>query len=85
MPAWHIKYNGVENLTLAVMSCVVSGLDESIHTRIGISLPDNGEAPADAVLIDGEKALTSRGENIANEFAGILDKYVVQKFTVRTG
>jgi (E)-4-hydroxy-3-methylbut-2-enyl-diphosphate synthase len=85
MPLWRVKYDGVENLTLAVMGCIVNGPGESKHANIGISLPGNGEAPAAPVFIDGEKAMTLRGDNIANEFVGILDDYVARKYAVRTG
>jgi (E)-4-hydroxy-3-methylbut-2-enyl-diphosphate synthase len=85
MPTWRIKYDGVENLTLAVMGCIVNGPGESKHANIGISLPGNGEAPAAPVFIDGEKAMTLRGDNIANEFVGILDDYVARKYAARTG
>jgi len=84
MPLWRIKYDGVENLTLAVMGCIVNGPGESKHANIGISLPGNGEAPAAPVFIDGEKAMTLRGDNIANEFVGILDDYVARKYTARS-
>jgi (E)-4-hydroxy-3-methylbut-2-enyl-diphosphate synthase len=83
MPEWRVKYDGVENLTLAVMGCVVNGPGESKHANIGISLPGNGEAPSAPVFIDGEKAMTLRGENIAAEFVGILDNYVASKYVAR--
>ena len=83
MPEWRVKYDGVENLTLAVMGCVVNGPGESKHANIGISLPGNGEAPAAPVFIDGEKAMTLRGENIASEFIGILDDYVARRYAAR--
>ncbi|MEW9625842.1 flavodoxin-dependent (E)-4-hydroxy-3-methylbut-2-enyl-diphosphate synthase [Rhodanobacter geophilus] len=85
MPAWRVKYDGVENLTLAVMGCVVNGPGESKHANIGISLPGNGEAPAAPVFIDGEKAMTLRGDHIAREFVGILDDYVARKYASRAG
>jgi (E)-4-hydroxy-3-methylbut-2-enyl-diphosphate synthase len=85
MPAWRVKYDGVENLTLAVMGCVVNGPGESKHANIGISLPGNGEAPAAPVFIDGEKAMTLRGDHIASEFVGILDDYVARKYAGRAG
>ncbi|KZV14898.1 4-hydroxy-3-methylbut-2-en-1-yl diphosphate synthase [Dorcoceras hygrometricum] len=85
MPLWRVKYDGVENLTLAVMGCVVNGPGESKHANIGISLPGNGEAPAAPVFIDGEKAMTLRGEHIASEFVGILDDYVARRYAVRGG
>ncbi|MGO4702478.1 flavodoxin-dependent (E)-4-hydroxy-3-methylbut-2-enyl-diphosphate synthase [Dyella sp. 2RAB6] len=83
MPEWRVKYDGVENLTLAVMGCVVNGPGESKHANIGISLPGNGEAPAAPVFIDGEKAMTLRGERIAEEFIGILDDYVARRYAAR--
>ncbi|OOG37572.1 4-hydroxy-3-methylbut-2-en-1-yl diphosphate synthase [Rhodanobacter sp. C06] len=85
MPMWRVKYDGVENMTLAVMGCVVNGPGESKHANIGISLPGNGEAPAAPVFIDGEKAMTLRGEHIASEFVGILDDYVARKYSARGG
>ena len=83
MPLWRVKYDGVENLTLAVMGCVVNGPGESKHANLGISLPGNGEAPAAPVFIDGEKAMTLRGDNIAREFIGILDDYVDTHYAAR--
>ena len=83
MPTWRVKYDGVENLTLAVMGCIVNGPGESRHANLGISLPGNGEAPAAPVFIDGEKAMTLRGDNIASEFVGILDDYVARKYAAR--
>ncbi len=83
MPLWRVKYDGVENLTLAVMGCIVNGPGESRHANIGISLPGNGEAPAAPVFIDGEKAMTLRGDNIAKEFVEILDRYVERTYATR--
>jgi (E)-4-hydroxy-3-methylbut-2-enyl-diphosphate synthase len=83
MPEWRIKYDGVENLTLAVMGCVVNGPGESKHANIGISLPGTGEAPAAPVFIDGAKTVTLRGENIAQDFVGIIEDYVARKFAAR--
>ena len=80
MPVWKLKHPGVENLTLAVMGCVVNGPGESRHANIGISLPGTGEAPSAPVFIDGEKAMTLRGENIAAEFVGIIDDYVAKNY-----
>ena len=80
MPEWKITRPGAENLTLAVMGCVVNGPGESRHANIGISLPGTGEAPAAPVFIDGEKAVTLRGANIASEFIGLIDAYVERKF-----
>ena len=84
MPEWRIRYDGVENLTLAVMGCIVNGPGESKHANIGISLPGTGETPAAPVFIDGAKALTLRGEHIADEFLGVIDDYVARKFAQRT-
>lgn len=84
MPLWRVKYDGVENLTLAVMGCIVNGPGESKHANIGISLPGNGEAPAAPVFIDGQKAMTLRGDHIASEFVGILDDYVQRNYASRS-
>jgi (E)-4-hydroxy-3-methylbut-2-enyl-diphosphate synthase len=83
MPEWRISHPGAENLTLAVMGCVVNGPGESKHAHIGISLPGTGEAPAAPVFIDGAKAMTLRGENIAREFVAIIDDYVDKRFAAR--
>ncbi|RQO63191.1 4-hydroxy-3-methylbut-2-en-1-yl diphosphate synthase [Paucibacter sp. KBW04] len=80
MPVWRAKYPGVENLKVAVMGCIVNGPGESKHADIGISLPGNGEAPAAPVFIDGEKALTLRGDNIANEFHALVESYIEKRF-----
>jgi (E)-4-hydroxy-3-methylbut-2-enyl-diphosphate synthase len=73
MPVWKARYPGVENLKIAVMGCIVNGPGESKHADIGISLPGTGEAPAAPVFIDGEKALTLRGDGIAQEFHRIVE------------
>lgn len=80
MPEWKVTHPGAENLTLAVMGCVVNGPGESRHANIGISLPGTGEAPVAPVFVDGEKTVTLRGENIAQEFLGLIDGYVERKF-----
>ncbi len=80
MPVWKLAHPGVENLTLAVMGCIVNGPGESRHANIGISLPGTGEAPAAPVFIDGKKAMTLRGEHIAEEFVGIIDEYVREHY-----
>jgi (E)-4-hydroxy-3-methylbut-2-enyl-diphosphate synthase len=80
MPVWKVQHPGAENLTLAVMGCVVNGPGESRHANIGISLPGTGEAPAAPVFIDGEKAVTLRGEHIAQEFVAIIDDYVRTRY-----
>ena len=83
MPVWRKQYPGVENLKVAVMGCIVNGPGESKHADIGISLPGTGEAPAAPVFIDGEKALTLRGDNIAKEFHEIVENYVHKKYAVQ--
>ena len=80
MPVWRAKYPGVEKMKVAVMGCIVNGPGESKHADIGISLPGTGEAPAAPVFIDGQKALTLRGDNIANEFHEIVEKYIEKRF-----
>jgi (E)-4-hydroxy-3-methylbut-2-enyl-diphosphate synthase len=83
MPLWRAKYPGVEALKVAVMGCIVNGPGESKHADIGISLPGTGEAPAAPVFIDGEKALTLRGEAIATEFQSLVEKYIEDRFGAR--
>ena len=80
MPLWRERYPGVESLRVAVMGCIVNGPGESKHADIGISLPGTGEAPAAPVYIDGEKALTLRGERIAEEFHRIVEDYIERRF-----
>ena len=80
MPAWRIEYDGVENMTLAVMGCVVNGPGESKHANIGISLPGTGEVPAAPVFEDGAKTVTLRGDHIAEEFTAIVDRYVARTY-----
>ena len=83
MPEWKITHPGAENLTLAVMGCVVNGPGESRHANIGISLPGTGEAPSAPVFEDGEKTVTLRGGNIANEFVALIDQYVDRHYGAR--
>ncbi|MFA4738879.1 flavodoxin-dependent (E)-4-hydroxy-3-methylbut-2-enyl-diphosphate synthase, partial [Xanthomonas perforans] len=85
MPEWKITNPGAENMTLAVMGCVVNGPGESRHANIGISLPGTGEAPSAPVFIDGEKSVTLRGENIAYEFIELIDQYVERTYVRRAG
>lgn len=80
MPIWREKYKGVENMNVAVMGCIVNGPGESKHANIGISLPGTGENPAAPVFIDGQKAMTLRGDNIAEEFQAIVEQYVTRKY-----
>jgi len=80
MPEWRARYPGVEGLNLAVMGCIVNGPGESKHADIGISLPGTGEQPAAPVFIDGRKAMTLRGPNIANEFKTIVEDYIEKRY-----
>ena len=83
MPLWRSQYSGVEEMKVAVMGCIVNGPGESKLANIGISLPGSGENPAAPVYIDGEKATTLRGENIAGEFKQIVDDYVKHHYSQR--
>ena len=80
MPEWRITRPGVENLSLAVMGCIVNGPGESKHANIGISLPGTGEAPAAPVFVDGVKTVTLRGERIVDEFIDIIENYVATRY-----
>ena len=80
MPVWREQYPGVEGMKVAVMGCIVNGPGESKHADIGISLPGTGEAPAAPVYIDGEKNVTLRGDNIAQEFQVIVENYIAKRF-----
>ena len=80
MPHWKQHYPGVESLKVAVMGCIVNGPGESKLADIGISLPGTGETPAAPVFIDGEKRMTLRGDNIANEFQAVVENYIEQRF-----
>ncbi len=80
MLVWKEHYQGVEEMNVAVMGCIVNGPGESKHANIGISLPGTGEQPAAPVFIDGKKAMTLRGEHIAEEFQAIVDNYVKEKY-----
>ncbi len=84
MPEWKVTRPGAENMTLAVMGCIVNGPGESRHANIGISLPGTGEAPAAPVFEDGQKTVTLRGENIAQEFIALIDDYVERRYAVTT-
>lgn len=83
MPIWKKKYNGVENMNVAVMGCIVNGPGESKHADIGISLPGTGENPSAPVFIDGKKSHTLRGDNITQEFKDILSEYVASKYQIK--
>ncbi|MCP4934962.1 MAG: flavodoxin-dependent (E)-4-hydroxy-3-methylbut-2-enyl-diphosphate synthase [bacterium] len=80
MPQWRSKYPGVEQLDIAVMGCIVNGPGESKQADIGISLPGTGETPAAPVFIDGKKAMTLRGDRIADEFKKVLAGYIEDRF-----
>lgn len=80
MPAWKLRYPGVENLSLAVMGCIVNGPGESRQADIGISLPGTGESPVAPVFIDGVKAATLRGDDLTADFLALIDKYVSEKY-----
>jgi len=83
MPEWRRGYDGVEEMTVAVMGCVVNGPGESKHANIGISLPGTGERPVAPVYEDGEKTVTLKGERIAEEFQDIVEQYVARKYARR--
>jgi len=76
MPVWRGRYHGVENMTVAVMGCVVNGPGESKMANIGISLPGTGEIPVAPVFVDGQKTVTLKGNSIAEEFEKIVLDYV---------
>jgi (E)-4-hydroxy-3-methylbut-2-enyl-diphosphate synthase len=80
MPEWRAQYAGVEELTVAVMGCVVNGPGESKHANIGISLPGTGERPVAPVYEDGAKTVTLKGERIAEEFQTLVEQYVSRRF-----
>jgi len=84
MPRWRVEYDGVENMTVAVMGCVVNGPGESKHANIGISLPGSGERPVAPVYVDGEKSVTLKGEGIAGEFQQLVEQYVQQHYRRKT-
>ena len=81
MPVWRARHPGVENMHVAVMGCVVNGPGESKHANIGISLPGSGENPVAPVFIDGVRAVTLKGDNIAGEFQALIDCYVREHYT----
>lgn len=80
MPVWREKYPGVEGLKVAVMGCIVNGPGESKHADIGISLPGTGETPAAPVFIDGQKAMTLRGPDIAGDFETLVSDYIEKRY-----
>jgi len=83
MPLWQDKYQGVEDMSVAVMGCVVNGPGESKHANIGISLPGTGERPVAPVYEDGEKTVTLKGDDIAMEFEGVIAAYVARTYKMR--
>jgi (E)-4-hydroxy-3-methylbut-2-enyl-diphosphate synthase len=83
MPRWKERYVGVEEMTVAVMGCVVNGPGESKHANIGISLPGTFEEPKAPVFVDGRLLTTLRGENIVTEFIHILEHYVESHYSRR--
>ena len=80
MPIWRKSYPGVEDMSVAVMGCVVNGPGESKLANIGISLPGTGETPVAPVFVDGEKTVTLKGDNIAQEFQQIVEEYVQKNY-----
>jgi (E)-4-hydroxy-3-methylbut-2-enyl-diphosphate synthase len=82
MPVWRGQYDGVENMNVAVMGCVVNGPGESKLANIGISLPGTGETPVAPVFVDGEKTVTLKGDNIAQEFQAIVENYVQTNYAL---
>ena len=80
MPVWRKDYPGVEDMSVAVMGCVVNGPGESKLANIGISLPGTGETPVAPVFVDGEKTVTLKGDNIAQEFQAIVESYVQSNY-----
>ncbi|MBN9346905.1 MAG: flavodoxin-dependent (E)-4-hydroxy-3-methylbut-2-enyl-diphosphate synthase [Devosia sp.] len=80
MPEWRERYPGVEQLSVAVMGCIVNGPGESKHANIGISLPGTGETPAAPVFIDGKKVATLRGADVAEQFKAMVADYIEQRF-----
>lgn len=81
MPVWKKTHPGVEEMRVAVMGCVVNGPGESKHANIGISLPGTGERPVAPVFVDGERTVTLKGENIAEDFQAIIEKYVEANYS----
>jgi (E)-4-hydroxy-3-methylbut-2-enyl-diphosphate synthase len=81
MPQWRGRYPGVENMHVAVMGCVVNGPGESKHANVGISLPGSGENPVAPVFVDGIKTVTLKGDRIAEEFQGIVERYVTDTYS----
>ena len=83
MPVWKDRYNGVEEMKVAVMGCVVNGPGESKHANLGISLPGTFEEPKAPVYVDGRLFTTLKGDRIVAEFIGILDEYVESHYAAK--
>jgi (E)-4-hydroxy-3-methylbut-2-enyl-diphosphate synthase len=83
MPQWQRDFIGVEEMTVAVMGCVVNGPGESRHASIGISLPGTGERPVAPVYEDGQKTVTLKGERIAEEFQDLMERYIERSYPRR--
>ena len=83
MPEWRKNHVGVEDMTVAVMGCVVNGPGESKHANVGISLPGTGERPVAPVYEDGEKTVTLKGDHIAEEFQDLVERYVARTYAPR--
>ena len=83
MPHWRTQHEGVENMTVAVMGCVVNGPGESRHASLGISLPGTGERPVAPVYEDGQKTVTLKGEHIAEEFQQLIERYIERTYPKR--
>ena len=83
MPSWNTRYQGVEDMTIAVMGCVVNGPGESKHANIGISLPGTGEKPVAPVYVDGEKTVTLKGDKIAEEFQQLMEAYIEKNYATK--
>ena len=85
MPQWAKDYTGVEEMSVAVMGCVVNGPGESRHANIGISLPGTGERPVAPVYEDGEKTVSLKGDHIAEEFQDLMERYIERRFPRKAG
>jgi len=83
MPLWRKQYPGVEEMSVAVMGCVVNGPGESKHANIGISLPGTGETPIAPVYVDGKKTITLKGDSLAQDFQLIVEEYVQRRYTLK--
>ena len=84
MPEWKKTYNGVEDMSVAVMGCVVNGPGESKMANLGISLPGNGEIPVAPVYENGKKTVTLKGDNIGEEFKEIINSYIKNNYPKKT-